>query len=44
MAQLILVKKDFPETKLVILGGKEAPYVSYSALLSINLPLTGFIL
>lgn len=28
MAQLLLVKKDFPETNIVILGGKEAPYVS----------------
>lgn len=27
MSQLILVKKDFPETNIVILGGKEAPYV-----------------
>ncbi|KAL7821477.1 family 9 carbohydrate esterase [Trichoderma aethiopicum] len=28
MAQLLLVKKDFPETNIVILGGKEAPYVA----------------
>ncbi|KAL6871097.1 family 9 carbohydrate esterase [Trichoderma novae-zelandiae] len=28
MSQLILVKKDFPETNIVILGGKEAPYVA----------------
>lgn len=28
MSQLILIKKDFPDTNLVILGGKEAPYVS----------------
>ncbi|KAJ4858939.1 amidohydrolase family domain-containing protein [Trichoderma breve] len=28
LSQLILVKKDFPETNLVILGGKEAPYVA----------------
>ncbi|EHK24608.1 carbohydrate esterase family 9 protein [Trichoderma virens Gv29-8] len=28
MSQLVLVKKDFPETNIVILGGKEAPYVA----------------
>ncbi|PTB56681.1 hypothetical protein M431DRAFT_80456 [Trichoderma harzianum CBS 226.95] len=28
LSQLVLVKKDFPETNLVILGGKEAPYVA----------------
>ncbi|KAL7798441.1 carbohydrate esterase family 9 protein [Trichoderma ceciliae] len=28
MSQLILVKRDFPETNIVILGGKEAPYVA----------------
>ncbi|EHK48366.1 carbohydrate esterase family 9 protein [Trichoderma atroviride IMI 206040] len=28
MSQLILIKKDFPDTNLVILGGKEAPYVA----------------
>ncbi|RFU72609.1 carbohydrate esterase family 9, partial [Trichoderma arundinaceum] len=28
LSQLILIKKDFPETNLVILGGKEAPYVA----------------
>ncbi|KAK5990197.1 hypothetical protein PT974_08463 [Cladobotryum mycophilum] len=28
MMQLVLVKKDFPETNIVILGGKESPYVA----------------
>lgn len=28
MGQLLLVKEDFPETNIVILGGKEAPYVA----------------
>jgi hypothetical protein len=27
LSQLILIKKDYPDTNLVILGGKEAPYV-----------------
>lgn len=37
MSQLILVKRDYPDTRLVILGGKEAPYVSISPPLSIYL-------
>ncbi|KAK0388571.1 hypothetical protein NLU13_4814 [Sarocladium strictum] len=28
MEQLIMVKKDFPEVNLVIVGGKEAPYIA----------------
>ena len=28
MEQLVMVKEDFPDVKIVIVGGRESPYVS----------------